>query len=75
MKNEKTGPSLFVFDDGTLHMTFDLRAVVLISKRPTGGGYYVNMGGQSVPVPNEVAEALEPALIAFKGKFTPAQDS
>lgn len=73
---KKTGiPSLFIFDDGNLHMAFDLSAVVLISKRPNGGGYYVNMGGQSVPVPTEVAEALEPALVAFKGKFTPGQDN
>lgn len=73
MAKNTMAPSLFTYDDGTLCMTFDLAAVVLISKRPNGGGYYVNLGGQSIPVPTEVADALTPALVAFKGKFIPGQ--
>jgi hypothetical protein len=70
-------PSLFTFADAEtgISMTIDLAKVALISKRPQGGGYYVNLGGQSIPCPDNAGETILAAWLAFQGKFVPGQTS
>lgn len=83
MPNTNNKPSLFIFatteatDDGehvTCDMTIDLAMVALVAKRPVGGGYWLNLGGQSIPMPEAAGVALREALIAYKGKFNPQTD-
>ncbi len=71
----KKEPSLFVFDDGNLYMTVDLAKISLIAKRPGGGGgYWLNAGGQSIPVPQLAGAAIHDAWVAYQGKFNPKTD-
>lgn len=75
-KNDKN-PSLFTFHDAKtdICMTVDLAKLALVSKRPQGGGCYVNLGGQSIPTPDNAGEAILGAWVAFQGKFIPGQTS
>lgn len=72
-------PSIFTFTHTdaeigtTIAMSVDLAKVALVSKRPVGGGYYVNLGGQSIPCPDNAGEAILAAWLAFGGKFIPGQ--
>ncbi len=77
MATKPTIPSLFTFDhpETGICMTVDLAKVCLISRRPNGGGFYINLGGQSIPCPDAAGEAFTAAWLAFQGKFIPGQTS
>lgn len=59
----------------TCEMIVDLEKVTLIARRPVGGGYWLNTGGPSIPVPEAAGAAILNAWIAFRGKFIPGQSS
>jgi hypothetical protein len=69
-------PSIFTFENTEtgVAMSVDLAKITLVSKRSECvGGYYINLGGNSIPAPTEAGEAILKAWLAFGGKFIPGQ--